>query len=274
MERRRSSRASCCASSTPIAEPGATRDAASGRVVAALRGRARGGSPARGRYPRSSPGERPGAGRVDDRQAPAAAMVAELASSGGGAVLALVADPPRRAPLAREGARLAEYSELEARARAGARVRARRPRRPAALRRASSGWSRSPGARAAATCTRPGASPSCASRSRAPRPAAGPAPGADRASSATCARPASASGEELREALAARGRTRAGPRPRRAASGSWPSSGSCRERPTGAARQRRGRILRGDRTGALGGISRLQRPLSGGSPIPRRTQTA
>ena len=34
-----------------------------------------------------------------------------------------------------------------------------------------------------------------------------------------------------------------------------------------------GSILRRDRLGALEGVSRLQRPLSGGSPIPRRTQT-
>ena len=42
-----------------------------------------------------------------------AAMVAELASSGGGAVLAAVADTERRAPLAREGVRLADVFTLE-----------------------------------------------------------------------------------------------------------------------------------------------------------------
>ncbi len=42
----------------------------------------------------------------------AAATLAELASSGAG-VLGLVADLPRRAPMAKQGARLAEYSELE-----------------------------------------------------------------------------------------------------------------------------------------------------------------
>jgi single-stranded-DNA-specific exonuclease len=42
----------------------------------------------------------------------AAAVLAELASSGAG-VLGLVADLPRRAPMARTGARLAEYAELE-----------------------------------------------------------------------------------------------------------------------------------------------------------------
>ena len=56
----------------------------------------------------------PGAGRVDARSTPAAAMVAELASSGGGAVLAAVADTERRAPLAREGVRLADVFTLEA----------------------------------------------------------------------------------------------------------------------------------------------------------------
>ncbi len=43
-----------------------------------------------------------------------AAMVAELASSGGGAVLAAVADTERRAPLAREGVRLVDVFTLEA----------------------------------------------------------------------------------------------------------------------------------------------------------------
>ena len=43
-----------------------------------------------------------------------AAMVAELASSGGGEVLAAVADTERRAPLAREGVRLVDAFSLEA----------------------------------------------------------------------------------------------------------------------------------------------------------------
>jgi single-stranded-DNA-specific exonuclease len=43
-----------------------------------------------------------------------AAMVAELASSGGGPVLAAVADTERRAPLMREGVRLADAFDLEA----------------------------------------------------------------------------------------------------------------------------------------------------------------
>ena len=43
-----------------------------------------------------------------------AAMVAELASSGGGAVLAAVADTERRAPLAREGVRLVDAFSIEA----------------------------------------------------------------------------------------------------------------------------------------------------------------
>jgi single-stranded-DNA-specific exonuclease len=42
-----------------------------------------------------------------------AAVLAELASSGG-SVLGVVADLPRRAPLSKTGARLAEYAELEA----------------------------------------------------------------------------------------------------------------------------------------------------------------
>ncbi len=43
-----------------------------------------------------------------------AAMVAELASSGGGTVLAAVADTERRAPLARDGVRLVDLFDLEA----------------------------------------------------------------------------------------------------------------------------------------------------------------
>ena len=69
----------------------------------------------------------------------AAAILAELASSGAG-VLGLVADLPRRTALTHTGARLAEYAELERDPGLAAEVRARRPRRPAALPRTSSGW--------------------------------------------------------------------------------------------------------------------------------------
>ena len=93
-----------------------------------------------------------------------AAMVAELASSGGGEVLAAVADTERRAPLAREGVRLVDAFSLEAEPELGARVRARRPRRPSRLRAASPTSSRSP-APAAATSTTPGARPSAGSAS-------------------------------------------------------------------------------------------------------------
>src|SRR5215217_1559633 len=56
------------------------------------------------------------------------------------------------------------------------------------------------------------------------------------------------------------------PGPRRA----WPGAGKPRRRQ----RRGRGRILGWNRSRALGVISRLRRPLSGGLQIPRRTETA
>ena len=106
-----------------------------------------------------------------------AAMVAELASSGGGAVLAAVADTERRAPLAREGVRLADVFTLEAEHELAREfehvVLVDPPRLRAGL----------PPVRAPRS--RPGLSPRRLGRVRArvlhlgPRPAPGPASGAD-----------------------------------------------------------------------------------------------
>ena len=79
-------------------------------VVEALRGRA-------GRRPRRAPARgRPARRRAAAARGPrrqlAAATIFELLSSGAG-VLALVADAPRRAALARDGLALADYAELE-----------------------------------------------------------------------------------------------------------------------------------------------------------------
>ena len=95
-----------------------------------------------------------------------AAVVSELASCGG-EVLASAADAGLRAGMAREGARVADYAELERDPELVAGLRPRRPRRPAAE--PSSSWRLSRAAQSrVATCTASGARPSGASRS-APR---------------------------------------------------------------------------------------------------------
>ena len=151
---------------------------------------------------RSSAGARAGPGRVETVNS-GAAMVAELASSGGGEILAAVADTERRAPLARDGVRLVDAFSTRSRARARARIRARRPRRPAGLR-AGRRPARAPERRAVATSTSPGGRPSAGSASRvldqhlARRPALIAVFRALR-EAGDC------SGEQLREALGGRG---------------------------------------------------------------------
>ena len=142
-----------------------------------------------------------------------------------------------------------------ARARAGARLRARRPRRPAAVRRPRAARLARSGRGRRLPAPRLGRGRAAASRS--PRSTSS-SPGAPTLA-ARLPRPArrrgEASGEELlRGAARAAGRTRAAPRPRRAASGCSPSSAWCRETPDRGRGDGRGRILRGDRSGALGGV--------------------
>ena len=157
-------------------------------LVGALRGRAR----RRPRPPsrRRATSRRAGRGERTVRpvSGSAAATLAELASSGA-EVLGLVADLPRRAPMARTGARLAEYAELERDPGLAARfehVVLVDPPPFAHLERLAS---QPHPPRAPATCTPPGASPSAASRSRRSATSS-PSAACSPASSATCATPA------------------------------------------------------------------------------------
>ena len=177
-----------------------------------------GAIPATWSLPEIEPAPRAGTGRGCTTVNSGAAMVAELASSGGGAVLAAVADTERRAPLARDGRpprRLRTRSKPSPSWRAGSSTSSSSTRRPASASRA---------------CSR---CPARGERLPAPRLGRGRAAlllcvldeqlarrPALIAVFRTCARPARCSGEQLREALAGRRTASAlARRRRRAASG-------------------------------------------------------
>ena len=171
----------------------------------------------RGRRPSAEP--RRGCGPCARSRVRRRRSLAELASSGE-PVLALVADLPRRAPLARDR-RDASPSTPSSSATPSwppaSSTSSSSTRRPSAH---LAALAAAPAARAAATCTRPGASASARFAIAALEDAARPAPELSPASTATCARrrPRAARGGAARRAARVRRRTHARPRPRRAAS--------------------------------------------------------